>query len=88
MLYKESPIPVVGETLPEVDFEAMTTASTSKIIAIDLAQTELYPDLLTGYRLVYVEILYGVFTSLARPVCYGVETPQLHDIDGRQKGLA
>ena len=88
VVQKESPIPLVVEPLPEVDFEAITTASTSKIIDIDPVQTELNPDLLTGYRLVDVEMLYDVFNSLACPVCYGVETLKLHNIDGRKKGLA
>ena len=55
---QESSIPVAIETLQEVDFETTTTtASTSKIIDIDPVQTESNPDLLTGYRLVDVELV-------------------------------
>ena len=86
---QESSIPVAVETLQEFDFETTTTtASTSKIIDIDSVQTESNPDLLTGYRLVDVELLYDIFNSLACPACYGVETLQLYDIDVRKKGLA
>ena len=83
---QESSIPVAAETLQEVDFETTTTtASTSKIIDIDPVQTDSNPHLLTGYRLVDVELLY-IFNSLACLACCGVETLQLHDIDGRKKG--
>ena len=85
-MHKESPIPVVVEPLPEVDFELTTTASTSRIIDIDPVPNELNSDLLTGYRLVDVEILYDVFNSLACPACYGVETLQLHDTEWWKKG--
>ena len=65
--------------------EATTTASSSKILDIG---SEFHPDILSGYRLMDVNILDGIFNCLACPECYEVETLHLNDTNAKKKGLA
>ena len=65
--------------------EATTTASSSKILDIG---SESHPDILSGYRLMDVNILDGIFNCLACPECYEVETLHLNDTNAKKKGLA
>ena len=62
--------------------EATTTASSSKILDIG---SESHPS---GYRLMDVNILDGIFNCLACPECYEVETLHLNDTNAKKKGLA
>ena len=62
-----------------------TTASSSKIVDIG---SESHPDILSGYRLMDVNILDGIFNCLACPECYEVETLHLNDTNAKKKGLA
>ena len=64
--------------------EATTTASSSKILDIG---SESHPDILSGYRLMDVNIL-GIFNCLVCPECYEVETLHLNDTNAKKKGLA
>ena len=65
--------------------EATTTASSSKILDIG---SESHPDILSGYRLMDVNILDGIFNCLTCPECYEVETLHLNDANAKKKGLA
>ena len=65
--------------------EATTTASFSKILDIGSAS---HPDILSGYRLMDVNILDGIFNCLACPEWYEVETLHLNDTNAKKKGLA
>ena len=65
--------------------EATTTASSSKIFDIG---SESHPDILSGCRLMDVNILDGIFNCLACPECYDVETLHLNDTNAKKKGLA
>ena len=65
--------------------EATTTASSSKTLDIG---SESHPDLLSGYRLMDVNILDGIFNCLACPECYEVETLHLNDTNAKKKGPA
>ena len=62
--------------------EATTTASSSKILDIG---SESHPDILSGYRLMDVNILNGIFKCLACPECYEVETLHLNDTNAKKK---
>ena len=63
-----------------------TTVSASKIVN---TETETLPDvLLSGFRLMDVNVLADIFTSLACPQCFSTHSQQLHDINDRKKGLA
>ena len=66
-------------------FEATTTASSSKMLDIG---SESHPDILSGYRLMDVNILDGIFNCLACPECYEVERLHLNDTNTKKKGLA
>ena len=46
-----------------------------------------HPDILSGYRLMDVNILDGIFNCLACPECYKVETLHLNDTNAKKKGL-
>ena len=65
--------------------EATTTASSSKILGIG---SESHPDILSGYRLMDVNILGGIFYCLTCPECYEVETLHLNDTNAKKKGPA
>ena len=65
--------------------EATTTASSSKILDIG---SESHPDILSGYRLMDVYILDGIFDCLTCPECYEVETLHLDDTNAKKKGPA
>ena len=65
--------------------EATTTASSSKILDIG---SESHPDILSGYRLMDVNILDGIFNCLTCPECYEVETLHLNDTNATKKGPA
>ena len=65
--------------------EATTTASSSNILDIG---SESHPDILSGYRLMDVNILDGIFNCLTCPECYEVETLHLNDTNAKKKGPA
>ena len=75
---------LVEDGVTAVNCEATTTAS-SKILDIG---SESHPDILSGYRLMDVNILHGIFNCLTCAECYEVETLHLNDTNAKKKGLA
>ena len=65
--------------------EATTTASPSKILDIG---SESHPYILSGYRLIDVNILDGIINCLTCPECYEVEAFHLNETNAKKKGLA
>ena len=80
-----SVLELVEDGAAAVYCEATTTASSSKILDIG---SESHPDILSGYRLMDVNILDGIFNCLACPECYEVEALRLNDTNAKKKGLS
>ena len=93
-------VPEPTSELLEIDFqvpepipEPLETASTSKIVDIEVDEVDSsLPEStlanISGYRLMDMAILAEVFLMLSCPECHGTKSLQLHDVCEKKRGLA